>query len=353
MRFHVVGTGTLGSLVAHHLRRITPSNHSITLLHRKARDADRGSPAIHVETIGSRALVSSTGFDRESYHGNSEAIESLIVTTRPSATLETIQQLAPRLSPNSTIVLVQNGLAVYDEIIQTVFRNSHQRPHFILASTTHQTRFNTRNELRGRGRGPRLFHSTMGTLQFALLPDSFGRDFEAGFTDPAVHASERVPRLTDIARPEDDLFFERYRSLRNTVAALLMAESLDAHWRPLARVQLLLRRGLAVDSVIHPLTALMGCRTYDIFATTESMRIAERISQEASNVFEAQLCAETKAWMAANESQQIEGALGIARLPRALEAESLGARMFAGFSDFPSGYSTCFTPYHGERRIEF
>ncbi|KAJ7170030.1 ketopantoate reductase-like protein [Mycena filopes] len=320
MRFHVVGTGTLGSLVAHHLRRISPSPHSIALLNRKPKHARSGPAAIHVETIGSSTPTTSTDFDRETY-AETGPIESLFVTTRPSATLNAIQQLAPRLSPNSTIVLVQHGLAVCDEIIQTVFRDPRQRPHLILASTTHQTMFKSRNQLHGRG--PRLFHSTVGTLEFALLPDSFGRDFEAGFTNTAVHASERLPRLDDILSNEDDLFYDRYRTLRDTVATLLRAESLDVHWRPLARIQLLLRRGLAVDSIIHPITALMGCRTYDAFATTESRRIAERISQEAADVFTAQLCAETKAWMAAHETKQIEGALGIARLPRALEAESL------------------------------
>jgi 2-dehydropantoate 2-reductase len=322
MQFHVVGTGTLGTLVAHHLRRSTPATHPIVLLHKSRKHMREAPVSIHVSNIGSAISNASSGFEHETYRSTNQKIHSLFVTTRANSTLYAIQELAPRLSENSTIVLVQNGLAVYDKIIQTVFRNSRQRPHFIFASTTHLALFQAAHGLPTGGHP--LLRLTDGNLEFAIVPDPLGRNFEAGFTNEALRAPERRPRLSDIAASEGDPAFQRYGSLRNTVAALLVAESLNARWKTMAHLQLLLRRKLAINSILHPLTALMGCRTTDVFATAGSVRIAENISKEASEVFGAQIREETKAWLArANELGEVGGVLGMARLPSALEAHSL------------------------------
>jgi len=121
--------------------------------------------------------------------------------------------------------------------------------------------------------------------------------------------------------------FQRYRSLRNTVAALLLAESLNARWKSMAHVQLSLRRKLVVSSVIHPLTAIMGCRNGGITSTPNAIRIAARICQEASEVYAAQISQQTQAWMATGNSE-VGATLGIARLPRALEADRLVQESF-------------------------
>ncbi|KAJ6575272.1 ketopantoate reductase PanE/ApbA C terminal-domain-containing protein [Mycena capillaripes] len=320
MRFHVVGVGTLGTLVAHHLRRATPATHPIVLLYDRRKHMRQGPEALHVQSLGS--ITTSSGFEHETYTNARSTIESLFVTTRANSTLYAIEQLAPRLSANSTIVLVQNGLAVYDRLTQTVFRDPHQRPHFIFASTTHLALFQSAQGLETGGHV--LLRPADGNIEFGIMPDPLGRNFEAGFEDEVLHPSERSARLSDIGAESGDPSFERYRSLRNTVAALLLAEALNARWRPISKLQLDLRRKLAINSVIHPLTALLGCRTADVFATAGSIRIAERISREASEVFGAQLREETKEWLrSAQEVGEVGGLLGIARLPRALEPHSL------------------------------
>ncbi|KAF7347707.1 putative 2-dehydropantoate 2-reductase [Mycena venus] len=318
MRFHVAGVGSLGSLVAHHLRKATSATHPILLLYDKRKHALHGPDALHVEKFGS--VVTTAGFERETYTANEEPIDSLFLTTRANATIHAIKQLAPRLSANSTVVLVQNGLAVYDRIIETLFRNPNQRPHFIFASTTHVALFQAAGDLPGNLH-KLVYPRRRGILEFAIVPDPFGRNFEAGFADAKLHPSERNPRLSDLGNPEEDSY-QRYRSLRNTVAALLLADALNARWKPMEHLQLILRRKLAVNSVIHPLTALLGCPTADIFATPGSVRIANKICQEASAVFGAQIREQAKAWIDAGQGQ-VGGVLGIARLPPALEAQSL------------------------------
>ncbi|KAJ6621214.1 ketopantoate reductase-like protein [Mycena sp. CBHHK59/15] len=329
MRFHVLGIGPIGSLVSHHLRRALSPDHSIILLYNLPRNALHAPRAFHVETDG--LLTTSTGFTAETFydygrlHISKEerathpetSIESLFVTSRAPATLHAVRKLAPRLSANSTIVLIQNGLGVYDQLVENVFRDPQQRPHFIFASSSHAM-FVSKTSVRG----PRLVHPTVGDIEFSIVPDPLGRDFEAGFLDESLHPSERRPRLSDLAKPAGDPSFQRYRTLRNTVSALLLAEPLNARWKSMAHVQLALRRKLAVTSVIHPLSAILGCRNGDIFSIPPALRLAQRICQEASDVFGVQIREETKAWMVAN-GPEMRGALGAARLPRSLEQASL------------------------------
>lgn len=316
MRFHIAGVGSIGSLVAYHLRRATPVTHPIVLLYDKTKYAAHGPDALRVEN--SLPFNTASGFERETYTQNEDPIDSLFLTTRANSTLHALHELAPRLTPNSTVVLVHHGLAVYDRIVEELFRNPRQRPHFIFASTTHAPSFQVTGDLAA---GYTLTQPWRGNLEFGIVPDPFGRNFEAGFADATLHESERAARLSDLANPEDNSY-PRYRSLRNTVAALLVADSLNAHWKPMQHLQLGLRQRLAIDSVINPLTALMGCRTAHIFATPGSVRIADRICREASAVFGAQIREDTKAWIGAGQGQ-IGGILGIARLPPALEAPAL------------------------------
>ncbi|KAJ7293728.1 ketopantoate reductase-like protein [Mycena rebaudengoi] len=323
MRFHFLGVGPIGSLVSHHLRRAIPPAHSIVLLHGSPFDALKAPNSFHVEAGGS--YTTSENFWSETFDGPvvrarngqpitqpGDTIDSLFVTTRAPATLHALRKLAPRLSENSTIVLLQNGLGVYDELVRNLFVNPSLRPHFIFASSSHAGFFPEKTK---------LLHSTMGEIEFGIVPDPLGRNFEAGFLDETLHPSERRPHLTDIAKPSDPTFLH-YRSLRNTVAALLLAEPLNARWKSVAHVQLALRRKLVVHSVIQPLSAIMGCRTGDLFSASTGVRIASAMCQEASDVYAAQILEETKAYMATAESD-LGGALGVARLPNALQQRSL------------------------------
>lgn len=327
MRFHVLGLGSIGSLLSHHLRLAVLPTNTITLIHRthkQARDAMSHGGVIHVESQG---LVSTaSGFKSEPFETygrkktenhqglkeiqKAHSIESLFVTTKAHHTLPAIRRLLPHLSNNTTIVLMQNGMGIYEELVTQVFRNPKQRPHFILASNTHgafrQSTF-------------KVVHAGLGRIEFGIVPDPSGRDHEIGFLDGTASKEERIPRLADIMPPSDDPSFGRYASLKNTVAALLLMKPLNTSWKPISDVQTAMRRKLVANAVINPLTALMGCRNGDILRTEASRRIMRRVCQEGQDVFAAQLKAETAAWtdnLASTHTAAV-------RLPRALTAAML------------------------------
>lgn len=348
MRFHILGLGPIGSLVAHHLRQILPHEHRITLIHRTKRLARMESSnegEIRIENNG--VILSSTGYESEVFDEKEATkgptlslkanfghtlnspdkvlepghameplhqIESLIIATKAQSTLPAIKRLLPRLSGDSTIVLLQNGLGVYEQLIQEVFRNPESRPHFILASNTHGAWLKNYSQ---------VVHTGIGQIEFGIVPDPQEREFEAALKDENVPKRERKLSVDDIGRRTDDPHFSRYRSLRLTVAALSSIEALDTRWRPISQMQIAMRRKLVVNAVLNPLTAIMGCRNGDIFTQEASLRIARRICSEAAAAYTCELKSGTQMMLEQLGDSDNEGQVPIGRLPRALEWNAL------------------------------
>lgn len=288
MHYHVLGLGPVGCLLAHNLRRILPHTHDISLIYKPPLPLpERGS--IKVDTFGSEST--SDGFLFETFQNakqqgneaqNPKQIQSLFVALKAHYTADALESLKYRLSANSTIVLMQNGMGLYEQLIRDVFRNPSQRPHFILASNTHGA-FTIQPY--------HVVHAGIGSIDFGIVPDSNGREFEAGFYDDSKLHSQRRPRLSDITSSVD-ADSARYISLRDTVAALLLLEPLSTSWKPYAELQLIMRRKLVVNAVINPLTALMGCRNGDLTRWPSASRIIRKICWEASLVFAAEMMRE-------------------------------------------------------------
>lgn len=301
MRFHVLGVGAIGRLVSHHLRRTLPPSHSVTIIHKTSRQlrefiAESGN-TIDVERDG--MLAKSTGFLSEPFEHNMSysktggwkadppQIESLIVVTKAHKVLDAIKSLLPRLSPNVTIVLLQNGMGVYEELIYKIFPNEQIRPHFILCSNTHGA-FIKENDI--------VVHSGIGNLEIGIVPDPVGRDFEANNRNENVPLYNRALSLDDIATPDDPNEI-RYRSLRATVEALTSLEEMRVSWKPISEMQIALRRKLVVNVAINTLTALMHCRNGELLQSQAATGFIMKICLEAEFLFAAEHAAGAKDWL--------------------------------------------------------
>ncbi|KZP28814.1 hypothetical protein FIBSPDRAFT_927253 [Athelia psychrophila] len=340
MRFHIIGVGAIGSLVAHHLRSVLPSGHKITLIVKNKRFATRQPDAVRVEHNG--IVTTTSGFDAEVFDRDEELrartppkrkwaldmgyvpeepqapsalgpIESLIVTTKSHSTLAAIKRLVPRLSAESTIVLLQNGMGIYEQLCQDIFRSPETRPQFILAANTHGAWVKNFDQ---------VVHAGVGDISFGIVPDPRGRDFEAALKDESVHPRERRLRIDDISTREEAVS-PSYQSLRLTVAALSALEPLDSKWAPISDVQLAMRRKVVVNSIVNPLTALMGCRNGDLFRDKASLRIARRVCRESSAAFEAEMKAGAQTMLEELNDPEDDGQAPLGRLPRGLEAQFL------------------------------
>lgn len=322
MRIHVVGIGSIGTLFAAHLRSNLPPIHHVALIHKnesRARQMLIQGANIRV-TSQSGTVLTATGFetdicetelpsiDAEDYlqryrPGETRShviemvdeenrlrynavermnsIESLVVAVKAHATVDIFSNLKSRLSPHSTVVLLQNGMGIYEDLVHEVFRDPKARPHFILCSNTHGALLRSPGE---------VMHMGEGEIDFGIVPDGI-KDFESSLTSSLVQQDSRALRINDITTPNSP-DYNRYRSLRQTVAALSTLHGLHCNWKPMAEVNIALRRKLVVNAFVNPLTALLNCPNGDILNHSSASRIKHSICDEAEQLFIAQAARE-------------------------------------------------------------
>jgi 2-dehydropantoate 2-reductase len=354
MRFHVLGLGPIGSLVAHHLcKTLDAPRHSVVLIHKNLPQLKKARLAGNVlrverdgvvetskafrseifeaskqlryekrqENLFSRLSLKSENegaaspeseakdLPQTSVTDNTSPIESLIVSLKAYTVVDAVKALVPRLTPNSTIVLLHNGMGVYERLAEDIFRNPEQRPHFIVTSIDHgawnKHYFHT-------------VHAGVGSIAFGIVADPRGRGFEGSVAED-IPIQERQLSLDDIMSPEggDD---SRYLSLRNTVAALSGLSELHAVWQPISHIETAMKRKLVVNSVVNPLTALMGCRNGELLESAESKKIINRVCLEAAGAFALQALPECPRDDRVRE-YMIKS--GLSRVPPALTAGAL------------------------------
>ena len=334
MRFHVLGLGSIGHLFAHHLRRATSAEHSITLIHKSRSVAERflvQGNLIRVERNG--VVTTSRGFKVDAFDSPSldvrtgdtpdpknagyrnfdEPIDSLFVTAKAHLAITAVTKLAPRLSANSTIVLLQNGMGIYEELSHRVFRTPEHRPHFILASSTHGVF--TKNSYH-------IVHTGLGTIDFGIIRNP-ARNFEASHQDESLPRSKRRLQFNDITTDQDPEF-KRYRSLRDTVAVMLLLDPIHPIWRPMHEMQIILRRELVVNAIINPLTAILGCRNGDLLVSPAARRIMKFVCGEASQAFCVECQSESNRWLDTLAAQGADtSTVDVMRFPKQLDKAAL------------------------------
>ncbi|WVQ63938.1 uncharacterized protein L199_002095 [Kwoniella botswanensis] len=253
-RIHILGVGSIGTLVAHHLRLSSPSL-PISLLVR----SPNTFPAT-LSSIRNSVKTISTGYDIESSISTSppsldKPIKSLLIATKTTQTFSALEPLIPRLSENSVITLLQNGMGVYQEMISSFFQDEFKRPHFILGTTPHAVSPSDR-------RGQIYHHSAIGDgfIKWGLVRDP-SKDIEdvtveswiwsQRIEDDAV--SSRDIEQLEISNGRDDLVH-----LKDTMASLLDMKDLNSQLLPYEDLNHALLLKLVVNAAVNPLTAILG-----------------------------------------------------------------------------------------------
>ncbi|KDQ14447.1 hypothetical protein BOTBODRAFT_132264 [Botryobasidium botryosum FD-172 SS1] len=326
MRFHVIGVGNIGSLLAFHLRRTLPRPHTVSLIVKqksfgKKMLAEMRS-TITVEQFGIRRSIG--GFDIELFNpalkfsqsdfapkftptfsatqtppnepkpsgdiAPGGRIESLFVTTKTTQTLHAIRELRGRITPASTIVLLQNGMGVLQSLLSEVFVDPVQRPNFILGTTTHGV---------WKKGSFDVVHAGMGDIHFCVVPDPLGRrDFERSLR--AENRAVAQLSVEDILKPEPDAPQlddpNKFRSLAATVHLLQQIQDLSPTWESAIALEARLLRKLVVNVCINPLTALIGCKNGELLNNAPAHRIIRGVCAEAAAVFAARAAADPEAY---------------------------------------------------------
>lgn len=286
--------GSIGKLVAHSLRSL-PNPPPVTLLFHTQSWVDEWNGSNREIVLTTDGIsVARTGFDVEFYsaafrrHGKQvtydeyiadvqdphvaiEAaqrdevprhpsnapqtpIHNLIVTVKAADTIGALLNVKHRLLPTSSILFLQNGMGIVDEVSREVFPDPEKRPNYMLGIISHgvhsQSHFTAT-------------HAGHGTIQIGLLP----RD--------ASPSSSLSPSPQP---PPGQSFIDEQWSVgsRYLLRTLLRSPVLAAvPQTPTEILQAQLEK-LAVNAVMNPLTALLDSRNGALlynYAITRCMRL--------------------------------------------------------------------------------
>jgi 2-dehydropantoate 2-reductase len=189
---HILGAGNIGSLVAAELAGHIPPENVILMLRNKQkydRFVQQGQTVFIDKPLGRRRIVEqklNAIYSPGGSNGNMDnykSLDNLIITTPANSTRDALAPYAQYLNRNSTVVILQNGMGVFEELCKEFWDNPETRPTFVLGITSHgvhavpHTMFNFR-------------HVGTGYLKLAIVP----RDIGSLSNDTVVDTSEnRTP----------------------------------------------------------------------------------------------------------------------------------------------------------------
>ncbi|KAK5114668.1 hypothetical protein LTR62_002241 [Meristemomyces frigidus] len=203
-----------------------------------------------------------------------EVIHNLIVTTKANATVAALLKIRDRLTPESTICFLQNGMGIIDDVNEKVFPDPETRPSYVEGVVTHGV-----NVPPGVGARNPFFavHAGHGTIALGLIPrenslstPSVPQDQNAADQEPSSLTTTKESFQGE--KPQDT----RAPSARYILRTLTRTPVLCAvGFTPTELLQLKLEK-LAVNSVINPLTALIDSRNGALlynYALTRTVRL--------------------------------------------------------------------------------
>lgn len=323
-RVHVLGIGNVGTFVAHAIRGL-PNPPPVTLLFpswerlnawrdspqrlavvtegdtetREGFDAELAIPRLrfHGEEVGlapgSQPSEGAGEGAAQTLSGESTApISSLIVCSKATGVLQGLSALKHRLTRDSVVLFLQNGMGLVDAVSRHLFPDPATRPHYMLAINSHG--------LHSSPDAPfTTTHAGFGTLSLGILPHERDRDPNAPYAPrarlrPHTTAAQHTPSppgTQDNDNDNDDVARPTSASVpwtpnqRYLLRTLLRTPVLAATaFSPPDLLQMQLEK-LAVNCILNPLTVLLDARNGAILYNYALTRAIRLLLAEISLVF--------------------------------------------------------------------
>ena len=188
-------------------------------------------------------------------NGREELIYHLIVSVKAPQTVKAIQAVAHRLTQNSSILFLQNGMGMIDEVNEKLFPDQKYRPTYIVGVVSHGLYAN---------RPFSVVHAGEGTIALGVLP-------RIPMGEPTQ--LEALNQLSHSAR---------YLMRTMTRTAVFVAVGLS----PTDLLQQQLDK-LAVNCIINPLTAILDCKNGALLYNFYFTRVVRLLLAEISIVIKS------------------------------------------------------------------
>ena len=187
--------------------------------------------------------------------GREEVIYHLIVSVKAPQTVKAIQAVAHRLTQDSSILFLQNGMGMIDEVNEKLFPNEKYRPTYVVGVVSHGLYAN---------RPFSVVHAGEGTIALGVLP-------RIPMGEPTQ--LEALNQLSHSAR---------YLMRTMTRTAVFVAVGFS----PTDLLQQQLDK-LAVNCIINPLTAILDCKNGALLYNFYFTRVVRLLLAEVSIVIKS------------------------------------------------------------------
>lgn len=272
-RVHILGLGSIGTLVAHSLLSAPNPPHITLLVHR---------PDLYHELSSGRKLglrlgedgelQEQGGFDTELLGPSSSAepIYNLIVTVKAPATVSALEPIKHRLGSHSTICFLQNGLGQIEKLNESLFSDVSTRPTYMF-----------------------------GIMRLGVYLKS---------STEAILASPNGSISVGLVGSGASLRSSQHQVLLDTLLKSPVLGCEELEWSDLLQMQLL---KLASNCIINPLTAILDVRNGRVNENADIQPLRRRILEEVSTVFET--LPEVQSLPAGRASFSVESLEAVAR----------------------------------------
>ncbi|KAL8854879.1 MAG: hypothetical protein Q9221_000385 [Calogaya cf. arnoldii] len=266
-RIFILGPGSIGGFVAHSLASL-PHPPPITLiLHSQQKLSDWNQLGQSIKLITHGLLDTKLGFEVESaprhaattedsstydeppLFPEADIIHNLIVSVKACNTVNALKGIAHRLRPESSILFVQNGMGIIEEVNEQIFPDAAQRPQYLLGVISHGVY---------KAKPFTIVHAGAGTMAIAIIPEKIDQ-IKPKFASSALYLLRTVTRSPALAA---------------------------VGFAPTDLLQIQLEK-LVANSIINPLTAIYGCLNGGLLHQPSLSRIIRLLLAEISLVIKS------------------------------------------------------------------
>lgn len=281
-RVYILGTGSVGKLIAHSIRGVAEPPPVTLLFHRPTFRKDFEAAGSVLKLTTGKNTEEQGGYsselvlpqrrhaekrpniptDRERFEDQTseEPITNLIVSVKAPDTISALREVAHRLSPESTVLFMQNGMGVIDEVNEELFPNPTSRPGYMLGINSHGIHAKSSFE---------AIHAGAGTLQLGLVP--------------RISFSEYL-KQSETEDKKEQLWTKSSRYLLRTLTRVPVLAAVALSPSELLQAQL---EKLAVNCLVNSLTVMLDCRNGDLLNNFAISRTMFLLLAEISTVIQS------------------------------------------------------------------
>lgn len=300
-RIHILGMGNIGGFIAHSLASL-PNKPPMTLLLHKLEHyyawkkygkrltvVKNGIPepkrgfdvnvlrdrvwyepyepgAVGAEEGGENADYLRSGGRQERFVDvNDERIDSLILAVKATQVEQALKSVRHRLTPQSAIVFIQNGMGVREEVNEKVFPDPATRPDYIQGITSHGLFYT---------KAYHITHAGVGTSAFSIVYPERPR--------PPVDEAGNI-------KPGEDFNDKDYWAISSIYLTNMLTRAPELTAIRINKNEILQFQleKLAINCVINPLTALNDCQNGELLYNYNLSRVQRLLLIEISAVIRA------------------------------------------------------------------